>query len=85
MMEKTGIRTIFARSDRPPAELIEDIAVEIVTALFPVALVGSIFLVGAPYGWAWGVTAGAGLWAVVGAIIVVCACLLSNRVDENLS
>ena len=85
MMEKTGIRTISARSDRPAAELIENVAVEMVIALFPMALVGSILLVGAPYGWALGVTVGAGLWAVAGAIIVVCASLLSNRIGESVS
>lgn len=79
MTGKMKVRTITTRSGQQPAQLVEDGAVEIVMALFPLAVVGSIFLVGAPYGWALGVAAGVGLWTVIGAIIVVCACFLSSK------
>ena len=79
MMEKTGVQMISAKPDRQATDLVEDIAVETIMALFPLALVGSTFVVGAPYGWVWGVATGVGLWTVIGAIIVVCACFLRSK------
>ena len=83
MIVKTILNTTSTPSQRQIADLIEDFAVEAIVALFPVFVIVSIFLVGAPCGWAWGAAAGAGLWALIGAIIAVCASLVSSRADES--
>lgn len=83
MIGKAALHTTSASSKRQAAELIEDIAVETIITLFPVVVIVSISLGGTLCGWTWGAVVGAGLWALLGAIIAVSASFISNRADEG--
>jgi hypothetical protein len=84
-MKRTQRGPGLVRTNDQPANRFEDTVVGIVAGFYPIALVSSVILVSGPLGWAWGIVAGLGFWAVAGTILIVCASILCRGKDKCLA